>query len=62
LIDENLKLYMTELNMSPGITADRGRVDIKSAIFEQVVYNLVKLVGISNKADLMAVYVKFVFH
>ncbi|KAL7013776.1 hypothetical protein ACKWTF_015571 [Chironomus riparius] len=45
ILDENLTPYVMEVNMSPNITPARKKDEEYAKIYEQLVYNLVKMIG-----------------
>lgn len=48
IIDINLKVYLMEINMSPGMKSSAQHNDM----FEQVIYNTILILGLSNRVEL----------
>lgn len=49
IIDEDLKVYLIEANMSPNLSSAHFKQN--SLLYEQVIYNLLSLVGVANYVD-----------
>ncbi|CRL07682.1 CLUMA_CG020639, isoform A [Clunio marinus] len=58
ILDENLKLYLMEVNQSPSMTPMNEKYESYTLMYQQIVYNTVKLVGIGSNMDLMSRYNK----
>lgn len=53
LIDETLKVYLMEVNLSPNITPTAPKFEVNAKFREQMVYDALRLVGASSYFDLM---------
>ncbi|CRK87060.1 CLUMA_CG000870, isoform A [Clunio marinus] len=58
ILDENLKLYLMEVNQSPSMTPMDKRYESYTLMYQQIVYDTVKLAGIGSYMDLMSRYNK----
>lgn len=54
LLDENLKLYLMEVNLSPNLTPMFKRFESNAVTNEQLIYNTLQLVGAGSYFDLMS--------
>lgn len=53
LVDETLKVYLMEANLSPNITPTCAKFECNAKIREQMVYDTLRLVGAGSYYDLM---------
>ncbi|KAL7052544.1 hypothetical protein ACKWTF_004904 [Chironomus riparius] len=54
IFDENLTPYVMEVNMSPNLTPAHKRYEINAIIYEQLIYNTVKMVGGGSYFEFMS--------
>jgi hypothetical protein len=54
VIDEFLNIYLMEVNMSPNLTPNFGHLEHNAVIYEQLIYNTLKLIGASNYFEMTA--------
>jgi hypothetical protein len=59
LIDETLKLYLMEVNLSPNITPEHPKYEKNAKFREQMVHDALKLVGAGSYFDMMYRLVRF---
>ena len=52
MFDANLKAYVLEVNKSPNLTPSADRYKPNTLSYEHVVYNTLKLVGLSTYTEL----------
>lgn len=48
MVDENMKLYLMEVNMSPNMATGRGHFKGNKRLYEHVLYNMLRVVGIAS--------------
>lgn len=53
LLDENLNVYLVEVNMSPNLTPAEPRFESNAITNEQIVHDTLQLVGAGSYSDLM---------
>lgn len=53
ILDETLKLYLMEVNMSPNLTPMFDRFESNAATNEKIVHDTINLVGAGNYLELM---------
>jgi hypothetical protein len=46
--------HLSEVNMSPGITPSSPSTERNSETYEQLVYNILNIIGAGSKRELMA--------
>lgn len=54
ILDEDLNPYVLEVNMSPNLTPAEDRFEEHSMIYEQLVYDTLRIVGAGSYDDLMS--------
>jgi tubulin monoglycylase TTLL15 len=52
-MDESLNLFLMEVNMSPNLTPMHGHPEHNSVIYEQLIYNTLKLIGAGSYFEMM---------
>lgn len=58
VVDEDLKVYLMEANMSPNLSS--AHFPPNQLLFQQIVYNLMGLVGIGEKLSRISLQERFV--
>jgi tubulin monoglycylase TTLL15 len=53
IMEENFKLYLMEINMSPNITPNSKRFEKNAIKREKMIFEAVNLIGAGNRFDLM---------
>lgn len=51
IIDNNFVIHLMEVNMSPNLTPSKDRFKVHGLGYEQVVFNALRCLGISNEPD-----------
>lgn len=54
LLNEDLEPFLSEANMSPGLTPTSPTGENNTQTYEQVVFNTLRLIGADNALNLMA--------
>lgn len=54
MFDENLNPYIMEVNMSPNLTPFVKKHQVYTSIYEQLLLNVVKMVGFGNYFDFIS--------
>jgi hypothetical protein len=53
VMDKSLNLFLMEVNMSPNLTPMHGHPEHNSVIYEQLIYNTLKLIGAGSYFEMM---------
>lgn len=57
IMDEDFKLYLMEVNLSPNITPSSTKYERNAVVREKMVYDVVNLIGAASYFDIMTRWV-----
>lgn len=54
MVDDNMKVYVMEVNMSPNMTPAEKRFENNSLIYEPMIYSTVQMIGGGSYHEFMS--------